>query len=223
MIFDAERATKIYKACSRYMLGYDAFAIIQQAYKDDPDNKKGKEEKIRQAKNLKVFEAELRHLLEERLSAPRTSSVIITLDYSEMESEDWAADCQTIRSIERCHPQELKLLKSSWPVNILAVPVENFAESTTEDVLDAFETTEAGKNTCYSGISAIICRKDNTELWKKFVSHCDADLVSMAVSENPDLLQMQNLRKIDKYITQNIERWEKSGKNTSNNITDKEI
>lgn len=66
MVFDAERATKIYDACAKYILGYDAFAIIQQAYKDDPDNKKGKEEKMRQAKNLEIFEAELRRLLEEK-------------------------------------------------------------------------------------------------------------------------------------------------------------
>ena len=50
-------------------------------------------------------------------------------------------------------------------------------------------------------ISAIVCHDDNTYLWKKHVSHCDADLVSMAVKENPELLQVQNQEKIDRYIT----------------------
>ena len=110
MIFDAERATKIYKACSRYMLGYDAFAIIQQAYKDDPDNKKGKEEKIRQAENLKVFEAELRKTLEEKPSDVQTTA-LITLDYSEYEFEDWVENRQVLMRIENQHPGIMKIIK----------------------------------------------------------------------------------------------------------------
>lgn len=86
-----------------------------------------------------------------------------------------------------------------------------------------FNSSFIRKEVYYNRISVIICRADNAGLWKKFVSHCDADLVSMAVKENPDLLQMQNLRKIDKYITQNIERWEKSEKSTSNNTANKNI
>ena len=210
MIFDAERATKIYKACSRYMLGYDAFAIIQQAYKDDPDNKKGKEEKIRQAENLKVFEAELRKTLEEKPSDVQTTA-LITLDYSEYEFEDWVENRQVLMRIENQHPGIMKIIKyPEWPIITIAVPC--FSDETTNDILVMFNSSFIRKEVYYNRISVIVCRADNAELWKKFVSHCDADLVSMAVSENPDLLQMQNLRKIDKYITQNIERWEKSGK-----------
>lgn len=205
-MFDAERATRIYDACSKYMLGYDAFAIIQQAYADDPDSKKAKEEKIKQIKNLETFEAELRRLLEEKPSKVQTTA-LITLDYSEYESEHWVENRQTLMAIQKNHPETVKIINATWPLITIAVPC--FADETSEEVITLFKVSSPGKAVYYSKISAIICRDDNTYLWKKHVSHCDADLVSMAVKENPELLQMQNLRKIDKYITKNIARWEK--------------